>query len=171
MPLTASWIGARSGRVKGWRNLVVAAALAASITASGTATAEVLAIGVDVATLKKLESEAATIIVGNPFIADVTVQDNSLLVITGKNYGTTNLIVLNESGTEIANYDLTVTSSGVGRVTLYRGSARASYVCEPRCERALDVGDNVEGFETLKKQVTDKTGLLRGGGAGGSAPQ
>jgi len=135
--------------------------------ANGLALAETLSVGVDEAKLQRLERDAATVIVGNPLIADVAVHDTSFLVVTGKTYGTTNMIVLDASGKEIASYDVNVTTSGSHAVTLHRGAARVSYTCAPRCERELDVGDAAEGFEIIKKQINDKMGLSRSSGGGG----
>ena len=46
----------------------------------------------------KLPEKVSTIVVGNPLIADVAVQSGGLVVVTGKGYGTTNLIVLDRAG-------------------------------------------------------------------------
>ena len=53
-----------------------------------------VAVLVDQATLVRLDRPAAEIVVGNPSIADVSVQSSKLLVITGKSFGETNLIVM-----------------------------------------------------------------------------
>jgi len=145
----------------------VLAIIALMASTFNPAYAELLSVGVDEAKLKKLPGPAATVIIGNPLIADVSVQDSSLLVVTGKNYGTTNLIVLDQGGNPIARYDVAVATSGVGAVTLHRGIARVSYNCQPRCERELDPGDGEAVFETLKKQINDKMSLSREGGGGG----
>ena len=39
----------------------------------------------------KLPDKVATIVIGNPLIADAALQAGGLLVITGKGYGTTNM--------------------------------------------------------------------------------
>ena len=57
-----------------------------------------LNIVLDQATLMKLPERSATIVVGNPLIADVAVQPGGLVVVTGKGYGTTNLIALDRTG-------------------------------------------------------------------------
>lgn len=161
----------RSGAAARARRRFACAALAGLLLAAtnGLALAETLSVGVDEARLQRLERDAATVIVGNPLVADVAVHDTSFLVVTGKTYGTTNMIVLDAAGKEIANYDVHVTTSGANAVTLHRGAARVSYTCAPRCERELDVGDAAEGFEIIKKQINDKMGLSRGGT--GSGPQ
>ena len=53
-----------------------------------------LAVMIDHARVVKLPERTQTVIVGNPSIADVTVQRNGIMVVTGKSYGVTNLIAL-----------------------------------------------------------------------------
>ena len=61
-----------------------------------------LNIVLDQATLMRLPEKVSTIVVGNPLIADVAVQSGGLVVVTGKGYGSTNLIVLDRAGTVLA---------------------------------------------------------------------
>ncbi|MEZ5828402.1 MAG: pilus assembly protein N-terminal domain-containing protein [Hyphomicrobiales bacterium] len=51
---------------------------------------------IDEATLLRLERPAAEIVVGNPSIADVAVQNGKSIVLTGKSFGETNLIAIAE---------------------------------------------------------------------------
>ena len=46
----------------------------------------------------RLPTGVATIVIGNPLIADASLQPGGLLVITGKGYGSTNLLALDRSG-------------------------------------------------------------------------
>ena len=46
----------------------------------------------------KLPDRVATIVIGNPLIADATLQSGGILVITGKGYGSTNLLALDRDG-------------------------------------------------------------------------
>ena len=53
---------------------------------------------------------AHTLIIGNPLVADVTMlKSNRLLVVTGKSFGTTNLILLDETGARSGEQTITVT--------------------------------------------------------------
>ena len=56
--------------------------------------------------------------VGNPSIADVSVQSGKVLVVTGKSYGETNLIVMDADGKVVANRKLIVQDPRAGAVTL-----------------------------------------------------
>ena len=121
-----------------------------------------MTIGVDEARIVRLNRSAGAIIVGNPLIADVAVQENGIIVVVGKNYGTTNLIALDQAGKELTSLDLTVRTSGRNAVSLFRGTGRHSLNCSPRCEMELDVGDEFPHFEGVGKSVSNKLELSSG---------
>ena len=76
---------------------------------------------IDEATMLRLERPAAEIVVGNPSIADVAVQSGKGLVLTGKSFGQTNLIVLDAQGKVIINRRVVVQEPRGGYVTVYPG--------------------------------------------------
>lgn len=115
---------------------------------------------VDQARLIRLDQDTTQIIVGNPAIADVSAQDSRILVITGKSYGTTNLIALDKDGREILNARLAVREGDARQVTLYRGTSRQSYHCAPDCQRTLSLGDDKAAFEQLAETVSKKFGVV-----------
>lgn len=139
----------------------------AQAESAATGVIEVLA---DHAKIYRLPRAAATIIVGNPLIADVNVEGGKLLVITGKTYGTTNLIAMDSDGKEIAHLNLYVKTSGIHKLTLQTGANRVSYTCAPRCERELQVGDSSKAFKELSSAIGTKTGTARGLGKDTPAP-
>ena len=57
-----------------------------------------IAVYVDQAKLVKLPAKVSTIVVGNPLIADVTLQSGGIVVVTGKGYGATNFIAMDRNG-------------------------------------------------------------------------
>ena len=57
-----------------------------------------IAVNVDQAKLVRLPAKVATIVVGNPLIADVTLQTGGIIVVTGKGYGATNFIAMDRAG-------------------------------------------------------------------------
>ena len=63
------------------------------------------------AKIVKLSRAADTIIIGNPEIADASVQDASTVVLTGKGFGVTNLVVLDEAGAPIIDEQIMVSRS------------------------------------------------------------
>ena len=95
----------------------------------------------DQAKLVKLPERVATIVIGNPLIADATVQAGGLMVITGKGYGRTNLIALDRTGAVLMEKTVEVQGPRAGIVVVYRGVERESYSCTPDCERRITLGD------------------------------
>ena len=133
-----------------------------SLVAAFPAAAETLVVGLDQAELVRLDEPASTIIIGNPSIADALVQNPRLLVVTGKSYGSTNLIVLDPDGEKVGEYVLEVAGGNGNVVTVQRGSNRLSYSCTPNCNRSLVLGDQAEGFQATQSQVESRIGLSRG---------
>ncbi len=86
------------------------------------------------AKILKLARPADTIVVGNPEIADASVQDASTIVLTGKGFGVTNLVVLDEAGAPIIDQQVTVSRSTASTIRIYRRSAVQTLSCTPYCE-------------------------------------
>lgn len=123
---------------------------AASIALLGSSidarSAEAIAVTVDAATLVKLPEKVGTIIVGNPLIADVTIQAGNLLVVTGKGFGATNLLALDRQGNVLLDKNVLVSGPKDHVLVVYSGSERRTYSCEPRCERRITLGDSTDYF-------------------------
>ena len=121
-----------------------------------------------------LSVPVATVMVGNPAIADVSVESTKLLYVMGRNYGTTNLIALDAEGKTILDAKLSVTSQSASAVTVTRGTGQHSYSCSPRCERVPAIGDNPDVFDTLMQQAAGTNGATANAsngetGSGGGA--
>ena len=120
--------------------------------------AETLAVTVDQATVIKLPEKVATIVVGNPLIADVAVQSGGLVVVTGKGYGSTNLIALDRTGAVLMERSVVVRGATDQSVQVYRGVERETYSCTPDCERRITLGDSVPYFQATIDQSENRTG-------------
>lgn len=147
------------------RSLQALIALALVLLA-GSAAAEPLRISVDRAKVMHISRPAATVIVGNPLIADATIQDRQTLIITGRTFGTTNLIVLDEAGEPVADELVSVTAADDELVTLYKRARRETYSCSPSCEQILNVGDNADVFDNTKTQIEGRNTLSQGASGG-----
>ncbi|MDB5473768.1 MAG: pilus assembly protein [Devosia sp.] len=99
-------------------------------------------VHVNMARILRINASAATVIVGNPGIADVLIQDPQTLVLTGKSYGQTNLIVLDSAGNPIADTIIEVIQMQAGTLTVYQGQARTSLACAPICQNTVAMGDD-----------------------------
>ena len=133
----------------------------AAIAASDT---DAVAVVVDQARVIKLPERVATIVVGNPLIADVTLQPGGMVVVTGKGYGSTNMIAMDRTGAVLADRSIQVEGPTDKLVTVFRGVDRESYSCTPVCQRRVTLGDGSTYFDA----VLGQTGNLNGA-AGGSA--
>lgn len=120
---------------------------------------ETIAVVVDYAKVVRLPERTQTVIVGNPFIADVTVQKNGILVVTGKSYGVTNLIALDNTGTMLAETRISVQRPDQSVVIVQRGFERESYSCTPECMPSLLLGDAQKYFGEVGSQATQRNGL------------
>ncbi|MHB8529575.1 MAG: pilus assembly protein N-terminal domain-containing protein [Caulobacteraceae bacterium] len=111
--------------------LMFAVLLAAPLPAA----ARSLRVSIDQAARIGLSKPAHDVVVGNPAIADVTVMDAHHLMVVGKGYGVTNLIVIDEAGRPIFNRQVVVGPPDANHVSLHRGVDTSEYACSPRCER------------------------------------
>jgi Flp pilus assembly secretin CpaC len=127
--------------------------------------ADSIAVSVDQAKLVKLPSRVATIVVGNPLIADVTLQNGGVIVVTGKGYGATNFIAMDRSGEVLVDRVIQVEGPTDQLVTVYRGVERESYSCMPVCQRRVTLGDGENYF----KSTIDQAGSLSSQAAGSAA--
>lgn len=116
----------------------------------------------DQAKILQLTGKPGTIVVGNPSIADVTVQGDRV-VLMGRSYGVTNIIILDQDGRQLAALDVTVQITDTNAVHVYKAGGRISLVCAPVCEQTLQVGDDpARAFDPLVKQIQTKNDLASG---------
>lgn len=123
---------------------------------------EDVSILLDQAKIMRLPEHASTIVIGNPMVADGTLQTGGLLVVTGKGYGTTNLIALDPKGTVLGEYTLKVTAPREGIVTVYRGTERETWSCDKQCERSVVLGDAPTYFNTAITQAGSRNSASTG---------
>jgi Flp pilus assembly secretin CpaC len=121
-----------------------------------------IAVNVDQARLVKLPGKVATIVVGNPLIADVTLQPGGIIVVTGKGYGATNFIALDRAGEVLVDRVIQVEGPSEQLVTVYRGVQRESYSCMPICQRRVTLGDGTDHFKAAMEQAESLSGAASG---------
>jgi Flp pilus assembly secretin CpaC len=133
------------------------AAMLGPFAAWAEATPDAIAVNVDQAKLVKLPGKVSTIVVGNPLIADVTLQNGGILVVTGKGYGATNFIAMDGRGEILVDRQIQVEGPTAEElVTVYRGVDRETYSCTPVCQRRVTLGDG----DTYFKAVSDQANAL-----------
>lgn len=135
-----------------------AAACLLAVAPLATAHAADLVVRYDQSQLLRLPRPVAEVIIGNPSIADVTVQGGNLLVVTGKTFGVTNIIALDADRNVIQDQRVVVDQDDRRTVAVYRGSLRSTYTCAPTCTPALVIGDDPKYFDDVTKAAQTKTG-------------
>lgn len=159
----------------GRRGQLIAAATGVWLAfVAAPAQADTFTIHVDQARLLKLPDKVATIVIGNPLIADATLQSGGLLVVTGKGYGATNLMALDRTGKVIMEESIRVVGPGGGDlVVVYKGVDRESYSCAPECLPRITLGDSTAYFNAALAATGTRNGQAQasnGGGGGSAAP-
>jgi Flp pilus assembly secretin CpaC len=143
----------------------VAATLTAVVLGAGAAgAAETIAVTLDQAKVIKMPDKVSTVVVGNPLIADVTMQAGGIMVITGKGYGMTNVVALDRTGNVLMERSVEVGGPRDGVIVVYRGVDRESYNCVPNCEQRLMLGDSQKYFDATLGQTVTRNGQAQGAG-------
>lgn len=138
--------------------LLISTALASTIASTRAIEKAEVFVDVDRARIVRMPDGAQTLIVGNPLIADVTMlKTNRLMVVTGKSFGSTNLILLDQTGEQVGENIITVTPP-MDKLVVLRGSRRESYSCAPDCAPALDLADDKDYTARVLEAVKQHEG-------------
>jgi hypothetical protein len=124
----------------------LSAVLLAGFTGLAPAQADTVSIRLDQAHIMQLPDRVATIVIGNPLIADATLQGGGVLVVTGKGYGSTNLVALDRAGRVLLSHTVQVLGASAQDVIVYKGIERETYSCASDCERRITLGDSPAYF-------------------------
>lgn len=120
----------------------------------------------------RLPGPASSIIVGNPNIADISVQSVDTIFVVGRGYGETNLIVLDAQGNTMmdANLQVVNTLSPHG-VRLYNAKSRETYSCIPYCGPSPVLGDSADfiGGNTNANARLDSSNVASSGAPSGAS--
>lgn len=142
------------------RGMALAGAL--TLSAGAATAASDVTIQADQAKIIAVSGQPGTVVVGNPSIADVSVQGDQV-VLVGRNYGVTNVIILDREGRQLAALDVMVRITDKNALHVYRSAKRMSMACDPVCEQTLQVGDDLGTvFEPLAKEIQMKGDIANG---------
>ena len=95
---------------------------------------DAITVELDYARIIKLDRAVSRVIVGNANIADATVSDSQTIILTGKSFGTTNLVILDADGTAIVDERVLVSLESNNTMQIYRQVERTTLSCTPACE-------------------------------------
>lgn len=115
--------------------LLSAALLAAPLAAPLGANAQdgALNVEIDRSARVQLRGAAASIIVGNPQIADVSLVDANTMFIVGKGYGVTEVVAVDGVGRTLFQREVVVTGGSTGSVRVWRGAQATEMACGVSC--------------------------------------
>ena len=116
---------------------------------------------VNMARILRISAPAATVVVGNPGVADVTIQDPQTLILTGKSYGQTNMIALDSKGNPIADTLIEVIQQQADVVTVYNAGERTSLACAPKCQPMVMLGDNSSYTSSVASSMSAVAGIAQ----------
>jgi hypothetical protein len=126
---------------------------------------EPIVVRIDEAGVLKLPDRATTVVIGNPLIADLSIQSGGLAVITGRGFGATNVIVMDKSGAVLVEHTVEVQGPSDRTVVVYRGMARETYSCTPYCSPRITLGDDTPFFTGVVNQTVTRNTQSMGAGA------
>lgn len=142
-----------------FRSLSCLAGLTAIVLMSGTATAGDIRIGMDQVRLVSIKIPFKAVSVGNPLIADATVVDENHVFVVGKEFGTTNLIAVDDEGNQVAEELITVSTQQGTMVTVTRGTLAQTLTCNSgRCDSRPTPGDDAARYREESTQITIREG-------------
>ena len=141
---------------------ILFAAVALSLALAPAAAADPFKVNVDQTVAVKLAAPANSVVIGNATVADVAVHDANTILITGKAFGTTNLVVLDRAGKEIWANTLAVSANDDSDLTVVRAGGTYTYSCVDKCRPTPMVGDQPDYFSQVMSTVTGKASTAKG---------
>lgn len=117
-----------------------------------------LVLPIDTASPVRVNAPIAGVVIANPAVAGVSVQNERLLFVTGRSYGVTSLTVVAEDGRTLYHGRVTVVPDETNAVIVTRGAETERLICAPVCRPAPDIGDSDRSFSRTQAQVAARTG-------------
>lgn len=129
---------------------------AAAIVSVASAEARDIRVAMDQAFPIRLSEPAQGVAIGNPSIAGVSVQNDRFLFVTGRSYGSTNLVIVGDAGRVLYSGRVVVTPDETDVVMVTRGGETARLECTPLCRPRPDIGDG-ETSQNVAQQITSRS--------------
>lgn len=119
---------------------LLALLVAMVVSVPAAAADDILRVYMNSARILKLDRPVSKVIVGNSEVADATVADSKTIVLTGRAYGTTNLVLLDADGNAIVDERILVSIDESNTVRVYKATDRTVLSCTPNCEQHAQTG-------------------------------
>lgn len=143
---------------------MLAGAATVSVLAGPVQAGQPITILTDKSTMITVSAEPATVVVGNPSIADVSLNGRQVFL-HGHAFGDTSLTILDSAGKVLADFDITVGNDGPRQIAVFKGGAkveRYSYTCAPYCEVTMQVGDPFSWTDSIVTESAMKNAFATG---------
>jgi hypothetical protein len=141
-------------------------AFATLLSAGAAYAAGPLAVDLNGTRRVMLHGTAANIFIADPAVADVNMIDAHSLIVVGKGYGVTSILVTDHAGHTLFDGSVAVLGSEAGRVTVYRAGTAQDYHCSSRCETI----NSVAASAPVAVNGGGPTASGNGSGGGENAP-
>lgn len=127
----------------------------AAFAGKAHATDPIYQIDLNKTQILRLPAAAGSVVIGNPAIADVTVHTPKTIMVVGRGFGETNLIILDRNGDTMVDADIQVTSiTPSNGVRLFNGKSRQTYSCAPYCQPSPVLGDSADHISANSAPTT-----------------
>jgi Flp pilus assembly secretin CpaC len=155
-----------------------------ALAAPSAFAAQELAVEIDQSRMMTLPTVPGAIIIGNPSIADVSIQGQNLFI-HGRGFGQTNLTILDLEGNQIAYFELVGVHNSSSPVSIFKLNTsstqnttsieRFTFSCLTLCETDIQVGDEPtyvsKLLENAQRKLEFATGSKTAEAAAPTAPQ
>lgn len=127
--------------------------VAFGLMGSAAQAATPLTIEMDQSQVITVNADPASIVVGNPSIADASINGRQIFI-HGHSFGQTNLMVFDQAGNKMIDYELTISHNTSNQIAIFastpdEGPVRYSYSCAPNCEANMIPGDSVNWTKNI----------------------
>lgn len=130
---------------------------AVSAPAAAAAAVPEFRVAIDQARALSSPGPVRGVVIGNPSIAGVSVQNDRLVFVTGRSYGSTNIILVGDRG-PIFQGRITVVSDESNAVIVTKGAWSVRYDCTPECKRRPDPSDEPSAFNATIGAINARAG-------------
>ena len=116
------------------RRPVLMLSLAAALAWASAAAANGIVVDLNGSVRVPLRGQAANVVIANPSVVDVAMIDSHSVVVIGKGFGETQILVTDHAGRTLMDSRVAVVGAEGSRVTLIHGGGQVEYDCTNRCQ-------------------------------------